>query len=130
MRRATTDPVRYRTDDLLGRFWPALTAPLATELGSVVAIAASALAGIGAAFVALAVLELLMPRLRPPTMAIRVAIILAGPPLRYLLLLVAAWKVWVTPADGPIMALLLVLALAFLVPLGAFLIVQSRVKGG
>jgi hypothetical protein len=130
MSRRAVDPGRARSDDLLARFWPALTAPLATEVGSVAAIAASAVAGIGAGLVALAALELVMPRLSPPDLAIRAAIVIAGPPLRYLLMLVAAWKVWVTPTDGPLLALLLVLVLAFLLPLGAFLVVQSRARSG
>jgi hypothetical protein len=123
-----SSPAPERSDVLLARFWPALAAPFATELGSVVALAASAVPGIGTALVVLTVLELLMPRLRPPDAAVRLAIVIGGPPLRYLLLLAATWKVWVSPDGGPIMALLLILGLAFIVPLAAFLIVQSRAR--
>lgn len=130
MSTAPSSPAPERADVLLARFWPDLAAPFATELGSVVALAASAVPGIGTGLVGLAVLELLMPRLRPPDAAVRLAIVIGGPPLRYLLLLAATWKVWVSAGDGPIMAMVLFLALAFMLPLAAFLVVQSRARRG
>lgn len=114
--------------DLLGQFWPALAAPLATEIGSVIAMIEKAIAGTGAGLVALVLLAVLMPRVRPADWVIRMAIVLAGPPLRYVLLLIAAGKVWLDPADGPLKALLLVLVLAFLLPMGGFLIMQARAR--
>jgi hypothetical protein len=123
-----TGPAPGRPIDLLGQFWLALAAPLATEVGSVAALVASAPAGMGAGPLALVALALVMPLVRPPDTAIRAVIVLAGPPLRYVLLLIAAGKVWLSPSDGPIMALLLVLVLAFLLPLGGFLIMQARAR--
>lgn len=123
-------PAAARPGDLLGLFWPTLAAPLATEAGSVVALIATALAGTGAGVVALVLLASLMPRVRPPDGVIRAAIVLAGPPLRYILLLIAAGKVWLDPGDGPLKALLLVLVLAFLLPMGGFLVMQARARGG
>jgi hypothetical protein len=123
-----TGPTPGRPIDLLGQFWLALAAPLATEVGSVAALVASALAGMGAGPVALVALALVMPLVRPPDTAIRAVIVLGGPPLRYVLLLIAAGKVWLSPSDGPIMALLLVLVLAFLLPLGGFLIMQAHAR--
>jgi hypothetical protein len=123
-----TGPTPGRPIDLLGQFWLALAAPLATEVGSVAALLASAPAGMGAGPLALVALALVMPLVRPPDTAIRAVIVLAGPPLRYVLLLIAAGKVWLSPSDGPIMALLLVLVLAFLLPLGGFLIMQARAR--
>lgn len=118
-----------RSAEILGGLWRTLGAPLATEVGALTALVTGAVAGIGAGFLALVVLELWLPRVRPPDGLIRLAILVAGPPLRYVLLLAAAGKVWLS-SDGPIMALLLVLALAFLLPLGAFLILQSRARAG
>jgi hypothetical protein len=117
-----------RSDDLLGRFWPALSAPIATEVGSAVALVFSAVAGMAGGALTLVILELIMPRLRPPDGVVRIAIVIAGPPLRYVLLLAAIGKVWVSPADGATMALLLFVVLAFILPLGAFLLVQSRAR--
>jgi hypothetical protein len=94
------------------------------------ALIATGIAGIGAGMVALVLLAVLMPRLRPPDGLIRATIVLAGPPLRYILLLIAAGKVWMDPTDGPLDALLLVLVLAFLLPMGSFLIMQSRARSG
>jgi hypothetical protein len=130
MSRPHGDPMPARPVDLLGQFWPALVAPLATEVGSVMALIATGIAGIGAGMVALVLLAVLMPRLRPPDGLIRATIVLAGPPLRYILLLIAAGKVWMDPTDGPLDALLLVLVLAFLLPMGSFLIMQSRARSG
>jgi hypothetical protein len=123
-------PAPGQLGDLLGQFWPALAAPLATEIGSVMALIEKAVAGTGAGLVALVLLALLMPRVRPADWVIRVTIVLAGPPLRYVLLLIAAGKVWLDASDGPLMALLLVLVLAFLLPLGGFLVMQARAREG
>jgi hypothetical protein len=121
-------PAPARPLDLLGQFWPALAAPLAAEVGSVVALMGTALAGAGAGLVALVLLAVLMPRVRPGDGVIRATIVLAGPPLRYILMLIAAGKVWLDPGDGPLKALLLVLVLAFLLPMGGFLVMQSRAR--
>jgi hypothetical protein len=128
MRRAPDGAPPQRPRDLLLQFWPALAAPLATEVGSLVALAWSAIPGVGAGLVALVLLALLMPLVRPPDGAIRAAIVLAGPPLRYILLLIAAGKVWLDAGDGPIKALLLVLVLAFLLPLIGFAVMQGRAR--
>ena len=130
MSTTAQEPPPTRPRDLLGTFWPTLASPLATEIGSVVALATTAIVGTGAGVIALVVLALLMPHVRPADGAIRVAIVLAGPPLRYILLLIAAGKVWLDPADGPLKALLLVLVLALLLPMGGFLIMQSRARSG
>jgi hypothetical protein len=113
---------------LLGQFWLALAAPLATEVGSVTALVATAIAGAGAGPIALVLLAVLMPRMRPPDGVIRATIVLAGPPLRYILLIIAAGKVWLDPGDGPLKALLLVLVLAFLLPMGGFFVMQARAR--
>lgn len=128
MRRMSGNASPERPRDLLLQFWPSLAAPLSAEIGSVVALAWSAIPGVGAGLIAMVLLALLMPRLRPPDGAIRAAIVVAGPPLRYILLLIAAGKVWLDAGDGPIKALLLVLVLAFLLPLVGFAVMQGRAR--
>ena len=56
----------------------------------------------------------------------RIAILVAGPPLRYAVLLVAIGKTWLAPEQGLVPALLLLLVLAFVVPLVGFLVAQAR----
>jgi hypothetical protein len=113
---------------LLRQLWRAQAAPLATEIGAVGALALTAYAGVGIAVLALVVLEVALSAVSPPSGVIRVVVLVAGPPLRYLLLLLAVWRTWVDPPQGLIPALALVLGLAFAVPLAAFLIAQSRAR--
>lgn len=129
MGRAVTDaPPAEERAELLRRVWATLGGPLATEVGSVAALALSAFAGIGIGLLTLVVLELVLPRLRPPEGVARVAILVAGPPLRYVLLLVAVIRTWIAVDQGPIPALSLVLGLAFAIPLAAFLVAQTRAR--
>ena len=114
------------SSEILQRLWATLAAPIATELGAIVALLATALAGMVGAFLAVAVLGLAMPYLRPPDAVARIAILVAGPPLRYAVLLVAIGKTWLAPEQGLVPALLLLLVLAFVVPLVGFLVAQAR----
>ena len=54
----------------------------------------------------------------------------AGPPLRYAILLLAVGKVWLAREEGMVPALLLLLALGFIVPLIGFLVAQARARRG
>jgi hypothetical protein len=105
-----------------------LAAPIATEVGAVVAVFATAAIGIAAGVAAVAVLGALMPLVRPPQSVARAAILVAGPPLRYALLLVAIGKTWLAPEQGLVPALLLLLVLAFILPLIGFLVTQARAR--
>jgi hypothetical protein len=116
--------------DLLRQLWVTLAAPLATELGSVGALVAQAWVGVLIGLVALVVLEAALPRVRASEGLERVAIAVAGPPLRYLLLLLAAWKIWFPGGEGIVPASLVLLALGFGIPLAAFLIAQARARSG
>jgi hypothetical protein len=113
---------------LLRQLWASLAAPLATEIGSLAALLLPAYAAIGIGLLALAILALLLPMAQPPEGMVRGAILIAGPPLRYLLLVVAVWRTWIDRAQGMVPALALVLGLAFAIPLAAFLIAQSRAR--
>ena len=86
--------------------------------------------GILAALVAVAALALAMPYLRPPDGMTRLVILIAGPPLRYALLLLAVGKVWLAKEEGMVPALVLLLALGFIVPLIGFLVGQARARRG
>jgi len=112
--------------EILQRLWATLAAPIATEVGAIVALIVTALAGIVAGLVAVVVLGLVMPYLRPPDAVARIAILVAGPPLRYALLLVAVARIWLAPEEGLVPALLLLVVLAFVVPLAGFLVAQAR----
>ena len=120
---ASADPAT-----LLGQLWKAQAAPLATELGSVAALFLPAYAAVGIAALALPVLTLTFAATQPPAGVVRGVILVAGPPLRYLLLVIAVWRTWVNPGQGLVPALVLLLALAFAVPMAAFLIAQSRAR--
>ena len=124
----TNVPAAEDPADLLRRVWATLAAPLATEIGSIAALVLSAFAGIGIGLLALVVLELVLPRVRPSEAVARAAILVAGPPLRYLLLLIAVIRSWIVPDGGPIPALSLLLGLAFAIPLAAFLVAQTRAR--
>ena len=117
-----------RPSEILQRLWATLAAPIATEVGAIVALIVTALAGIVAGLLAVVVLGVLMPRLRPPDGVARIAILVAGPPLRYALLLVAVGRVWLAPEQGLVPALLLLLVLAFVVPLVGFLVAQVGLR--
>ena len=56
------------------------------------------------------------------------AILIAGPPLRYAVLLLAVGKVWLAQGEGLVPALLLLLSLGFIVPLIGFLVGQARAR--
>jgi hypothetical protein len=116
-------------ESTLVRFWPTLAPAFASEIGAIAALLVAALPGIGAGAVALVLLELILPRVRPPEGVVRAAILVAGPPLRYLLLLVATWKCWFPGGEGIVPALLLALVLGFLIPLAGFLAAQARARG-
>lgn len=119
-----------RPSEILRQLWITLPAPIATEIGAVVALVTTSVPGILTAVVAVAALALVMPSIRPPDGLTRVAILVAGPPLRYALLLLAAGKVWLAKEEGLVPALLLLLALAFIVPLIGFLVAQARARRG
>jgi hypothetical protein len=119
-----------RPSEILRQLWITLPAPIATEIGAVVALVTTSVNGILAALVAVAVLALAMPYLRPPDGMTRLVILIAGPPLRYALLLLAVGKVWLAKAEGMVPALVLLLALGFIVPLIGFLVAQARARRG
>jgi hypothetical protein len=120
--------VDVERSDLLRQLWVTLAAPLATELGCLAALLAPAWVAVLVGLVALVALALLLPRLQPSDGIARVAIAVAGPPLRYLLLIVTVWKVWFLSGEGIVPALLVLLALGFGIPLVAFLIAQNRAR--
>jgi hypothetical protein len=93
-----------------------------------VVIAVGAWAGIAAGVVAWVLLELVVTRARPADGAVRLIVIVAGPPLRYLLLLVAAWRSWVGLGEGPVPALLAVVVLLFVIPMAAYLLRAARAR--
>ena len=119
-----------RPTEILRQLWITLPAPVATEIGAVVALITTSVPGILAALLAVAALALAMPYVRPPDGLTRAAILIAGPPLRYALLLLAVGKVWLAREEGLVPALLLLLALAFIVPLVGFLVAQARARRG
>jgi len=115
---------------LLRRLWLAQAAPLASEIGAVAALPLPAYVGIGIAVMALVVLVVLLAAIHASPGVTRGLVLVAGPPLRYLLLLIAVWRTLVDPHQGLVPALALILGLAFAVPLAAFLIAQSRRRSG
>jgi hypothetical protein len=116
--------------EILRQLWATLAAPLATEIGAIVAVVFTATMGMAAGLVAVGVLGLVMPYWRPPEAVARIAILVAGPPLRYALLLVAVAKTWLAPQEGMVPALLLLLTLGFVIPLAGFLTAQARARRG
>jgi len=119
-----------RPSEILRQLWITLPAPIATEIGAIVALLTTSVPGMLTALVAVAALALVLPFLRPPDAVTRVAILVAGPPLRYAILLLAVGKVWLARQEGMVPALLLLLALGFIVPLIGFLVAQARARRG
>ena len=124
----STESAEGRSAAILRQLWITLPAPIATEIGAVLALITTSVPGILASLVAVAALALAMPFLRPPDGVTRMAILIAGPPLRYAVLLLAVGKVWLAKGEGLVPALLLLLALGFIVPLIGFLVGQARAR--
>jgi hypothetical protein len=119
-----------RPAEILARLWGTLAAPLATEIGAVAALLGTAAVAMAVGLGAVVVLGLLMPFVRPPEGLVRIAILVAGPPLRYAAVLVAVGKTWLAPQEGMVPALLVLVDLAFLIPLVGFLVAQARAGSG
>jgi hypothetical protein len=125
-----SDGAPVRPAEILTRLWDTLAAPLATEIGAVAALVGAAAVAMAAGLGAVVVLGLLMPFVRPPEGLVRIAILVAGPPLRYAVVLVAVGKTWLAPQDGMVPALILLVVLVFMIPLVGFLVAQARARSG
>jgi hypothetical protein len=99
--------------------WGTVPPAAATEVGAVAVILLGVTAGLLVALAALVVLVLTLPKIHPPEGAIRVALLLTGPPLRYALVVAMVWYVWAVRGEGPFLAVLAGLALVLVVPVAA-----------
>ena len=97
--------------------WKTIPPALATELGALAVIGFGALPGIAVGIVGVIVLHLAFRRLVAGATAVRAALLISGPPLRYGLLSVAIWYEWVIRRSGPGPALAAGLLLAVVVPM-------------
>ncbi len=116
-----------RIEQIHHTLWATVPSALATEFGALVELGLGAVAGMTAGLIAVIVLgALLMPRPPAPPL-VRLALLVGGPPLRYGLLLVAAWYEWMVRGSGPLPSLAAVVVLAVVVPMaGAVLTGQHR----
>lgn len=97
--------------------WRGLPPALACEIGAVVVIAFGAVAGLLAGVAALVVLMVLARAVPAPGAAtLRPLVLIAGPPLRFALLLAAAVVVWVPQAQGPLPAVGCLVVLGLVLP--------------
>lgn len=97
--------------------WRGLPAALACEIGALTVIAFGPVAGVLAGVAALVVLMIAVHLVAPPgTGALRVLVLIAGPPLRFALLLAAAAAVWLPQAQGPLPALGCIVILGLVLP--------------
>lgn len=94
-------------------------AALAAEAGAVVVATAGVVPGLVTAAVAVLALGALGRVWLPPGPLLRALLLLSGPPLRYLLLALAAWRVWIAPGGGPLPALAAVGLLGLVLPLAS-----------
>jgi hypothetical protein len=97
--------------------WRGLPPALACEIGALVVIAFGAAAGLVAgvaALVALMIVARLLPA--PGTSALRPLVLIAGPPLRFALLLAAVLVVWLPRAQGPLPAVGCLVVLGLVLP--------------
>lgn len=115
------DPRLLRT-----ALWTAVAPAVATEAGAGAVMVLGVVAGLIVAFLSVLVLEAILPRIRPPASVLRAALLLTGPPLRYALLGLMVWYVWVRRHEGPGPAVGAALALALILPLLAALVARSR----
>jgi hypothetical protein len=97
--------------------WRGLPPALAAEGGALVVIAFGPLPGLVAGVAALLVL-MTVARLvpTPPAGALRLLVLIAGPPLRFALLLAAAAVVWLPQAQGPLPAVGCLVVLGLVLP--------------
>jgi hypothetical protein len=97
--------------------WRSLPAALATEVGSLAVIALDLRTGLISAALALAAFTVAARSVGPREAALRPLLLVAGPPLRYTLVLAAAFVVWFPRGEGPLPALGCVFLLGLLVPI-------------
>jgi hypothetical protein len=97
--------------------WSTIPTALATELGALGMMVAGALVGVAVGIVGAVLLHLALRRVAPGPAAVRAALLVGGPPLRYALLVVAVWFEWIVRGSGPVPALAGGVLLAFVVPM-------------
>lgn len=116
-RRRQDPPQPPESSELHVIFWRSLPPALAVELGALTVIAAGAYAGIVVGLVSAVVLPIALLALRTPgPTSVRIGILLAGPPLRYALVVAAVAVEWLARND-PVLALVSAAVLVLLVPL-------------
>lgn len=99
-------------------FWrSSVPMALATEAGAVVTVLAGIVPGLVAAAVVVLGIGILARVWLPPGPLLRGLLLVSGPPLRYALLALAAWRLWA--AQGPLPALAVVALLGLVLPLAA-----------
>ena len=106
--------------------WGTIPAALATELGALGVIGGGAVVGIAVGIVGVIVLHVALRRLVPGPTAVRAALLVGGPPLRYALVIVAVWYEWAVRGSGPGPALAAGVLLAFVVPMIGSVLASPR----
>lgn len=97
--------------------WRALAPALAAEVGAVAVVVFGPAPGLVAAAAALLVLMVAARLIPPPgTRTLRGLVLVAGPPLRFALLLAAAAIVWLPREQGPLPALGCLVVLGLVLP--------------
>lgn len=82
--------------------WGTVPPAAATEIGAVAVMLLGVLPGLVVALAVLVVLVLALPRIRPSEGLVRVVLLVAGPPLRYALVVAAVWYAWAVRTEGPL----------------------------
>jgi hypothetical protein len=119
------------TDDrrIAAALWTTVPAALATETGAVGMIVLGAVPGLGIGLVGLLLLQFGLAYRRPSLKSVRRALLVAGPPVRYGLLLLAGWVDLAVRHEALLLAVAGVVGLAVAIPLlSAVLALPGRLK--
>jgi hypothetical protein len=108
--------------------WSTVPVAASTEAGAVSVMWLGLIPGLAVALGALVLLELTLARIRPSEGWLRLALLVTGPPIRYGLLGLMAWWVWVRQGEGAGPAVAGVLALALVLPLLAMFLARIQLR--
>ena len=111
--------------------WTTIPQALTTEIGALAVMLLGVLPGMVVAAVSLLLLAIASVRIMPSPRTVRSAMLVSGPPVRYLLLFGSLWYLWGVRHLGLLTVLGTAVLLAVVVPLaGTLLLLAVRSRTG
>lgn len=110
----------------MGRLlWTTVPHALATEIGALAVMLLGVVPGMAVAAAALLLLVIGSARVTPSLGAVRLALLLSGPPVRYALLFGSLWYLWAVRHLGPLTVLGTAVLLGVVIPLAGMLLAYA-----